>query len=55
MHELKFDEHLGNVCLKANRKSTTLKRILKYLDFNKIRILDFLNSNSNTPPLRGVL
>ena len=38
-NELKFDEHLSNVCLKANRKLSALSRIKKYLDFNKMRIL----------------
>ena len=38
-NELKFDEHLSNVCLKANRKLSALTRIKKYLDFKKIRIL----------------
>ena len=37
--ELKFNEHLSNVCLKANRKLSTLMRIRKYLDIKKIRIL----------------
>ena len=38
-NDLKFDEHLTNVCLKANRKLSALTRIRKYLDFNKTRIL----------------
>ena len=38
-NELKFDAHLNNVCLKANRKLSALTRIRKYLDFNKTRIL----------------
>ena len=38
-NELKFDEHLNNVCLIANRKLSALSRIKKYLDFNKMRIL----------------
>ena len=38
-NELKFDEHLSNVCLKANRKLSALMIMRKYLDFNKIRIL----------------
>ena len=38
-NDLKFDEHLNNVCLKANRKLSALIRIRKYLDFNKTRIL----------------
>ena len=38
-NELKFDEHLSNVCLKANTKLSALMRIKKYSDFKKIRIL----------------
>ena len=38
-NELKFDEHLSNGCLKANRKLSALRRIMKYLDFKKIRTL----------------
>ena len=38
-NDLKFDEHLNNVCLKANRKLSALTTIRKYLDFNKTRIL----------------
>ena len=38
-NDLKFDEHLNNVCLIANRKLSALSRIKKCLDFNKIRIL----------------
>ena len=38
-NELKFDEHQSNVCLKANRKLSTLTRIRKCLNFKKIRIL----------------
>ena len=38
-NELKFDGHLCNVCLKANRKLFALTRIKKHLDFKKIRIL----------------
>ena len=38
-NELKFDEHLSNVCLEVNKKLTALMRIRKYLDFIKIRIL----------------
>ena len=33
-NELKFDEHLNNVCLKANRKLSALMRMKKFLDFN---------------------
>ena len=38
-NELKFDEHLSNVCLKVNRKLSALMRIRKYFDFKKISIL----------------
>ena len=38
-NELKFDEHLSNVCLKVNRKLSALMRIKKYFDFKKISIL----------------
>ena len=38
-NKLKFDEHLHNVCLKANRKLSVLTRIRKFLDFNKTRVL----------------
>ena len=38
-NELKFDEHLTNICLKANRKLTVFTKIRKYLDFNKVRLL----------------
>ena len=49
-NELKFDEHLKNVCLIANRKLCALFRIKRYLDFNKMRILfkTFSNYNLNT-------
>ena len=43
-NELKFGEHLSNVCLKANKKLSALIRIRKYLD---------LNTNSNTALLSG--
>ena len=38
-NELKFDEHLTNICLKANRKLTVFTKIRKYLDFTKVRLL----------------
>ena len=38
-NELKFDEHLNNVCLKANRKLSALMRMKKFLDFNKISMV----------------
>ena len=39
-NELKFDEHLTNICIEANRELTVLTRMRKYLDFNKV-ILQF--------------
>ena len=36
--ELKLDKHLNSVCLKANRKISSLSKIKKLLDFNKIRV-----------------
>ena len=38
-NELKFDELIDNVSMKALRKFTVLMTIRKYLDFNKLRIL----------------
>ena len=38
-NELKFDEHVTNICLKANRKLTVFTKMRKYLDFNKVRLL----------------
>ena len=35
----KVDEHLTNICLKANRKVTIFTKIRKYLDYNKVRLL----------------
>ena len=37
--EIKFDEHLRNLYLKANKKVSLLTRIRKCVGFNKIRIL----------------
>ena len=33
--ELKFDDHLTNICIKANTKLTVLTRMRKYLDFGE--------------------
>ena len=38
-NELKFDEHVSNICLKAGRKLSTLTRMVKFLSFEKRRIL----------------
>ena len=52
-NELKFDEHLTNICIKANRKLTVLTRMRKYLDFNKVRLLfkSFFESQFKYCPL----
>ena len=46
-NELKFDEHLTNICIKVSKKFTVLKRMKKYLDFSKLRLLfkSFLSPN----------
>ena len=38
-NELKFDEHIRNACIKAQRKLTALMGIRKGLDINKLKIL----------------
>ena len=55
-NDLKFDEHLNNVYLKANRKLSALMRIRKYLDFNKTRILfkGFFESQFKYCPLTWI-
>ena len=52
-NELKYDEHLTNICIKANRKLTVLTRMRKYLDFNKVRLLfkSFFESQFKYCPL----
>ena len=52
-NELKFGEHLSNVCLKTNWKLSALMRIRKYLDFKKISILfkGFLEAQFKYCPL----
>jgi len=52
-NELKFDDHLSNVCKKAQQKLTVLTRINKYLDFNKMRLLfkTFFDSQFKYCPL----
>ena len=55
-NELKSDERLNNVYLKANRKLSPLLRIKKCLDFNKIRILfkTFFKSQFRQCPLTWI-
>ena len=52
-NELKFDGHLTNICIKANRKLTVLTRMRRYLDFNKMRLLfkSFFESQFKYCPL----
>ena len=38
-NNLKFDEHVSNICLKASRKLSALTRMIKCLSFEKRRIL----------------
>ena len=53
-NELKFDEHITNICINANGKLTVLTRIMrKYLDFSKVRLLlkSFFESRFKCCPL----
>ena len=38
-NNLRFDKHVSNICLKANRKLSALKRVAKFVPFKKRRIL----------------
>ena len=40
-NNLRFDKHVSNICLKANRKLSALTRVAKFVPFGKRRI--FLN------------
>ena len=48
-NDLKFDKHISNLCLKANRKLSALRRMGRYLSFEKKRILykSFVESQFN--------
>ena len=52
-NNLKFAEHLSNICSKANRKITALTRLAKFLPFKKSRILfkAFIESQFKCCPL----
>ena len=52
-NELKFDEQLSDICIKANRKLIVLTKMRKYLDFNKVRLLfkSFFESHFKYCPL----
>ena len=55
--ELKLDEHLNSVCLKANRKLSALSKIKTSLDFNKMRVSSrpFLKYKFKCCPLTQML
>ena len=57
-NELKFDEHVTNICIRANGKLTVLTRMMrKYLDFSKVRLLlkSFFESRFKYCPLTWML
>ena len=54
-NDLKFDQHLNNVCLIVNRKLSTLSKRKKYLGFKRMGIFlkQFSNPNLNTALSHG--
>ena len=52
-NKLSFNEHVTNICKKANQKLHALARIAKYLDHNKLKIImkTFFESQFNYCPL----
>ena len=52
-NELKFDNHVSDICLKAGRKLSVLTRIVKYLNFKEKRVLfkSFFESQFKYCPL----
>ena len=52
-NKLNFNEHVDNICKKANNKLHALARIAKYLNPDKLRILmkTFIESQFNYCPL----
>ena len=52
-NKVKFNEHVTKVCIKANQKLHALKRIARYLDSEKLRIImkTFIESQFNYCPL----
>ena len=52
-NKLNFNEHVSNICKKANQKLHALARIAGYLDSNKLRIImkTFIDSQFNYCPL----
>ena len=52
-NKLNFNEHVTKICIKANQKLHALKRIVKYLDAEKLRTImkTFIESQFNYCPL----
>ena len=52
-NNLRFDKHVSNICLKANRKLSSLTRVAKFVPFKKRRILfkAFIESQFKYCPL----
>ena len=52
-NKLNFNDHVTKICMKANQKLHALKRISKYLDSEKLRIImkTFIESQYNYCPL----
>jgi len=52
-NDLKFDKHVSNICLKANRKLSALARVSKFLSFQKRRTLfkSFIESQFKYCPI----
>ena len=52
-NNLRFDKHVSNICLKANRKLSALTRVAKFVPFKKRRILfkAFIESQFKYCPL----
>ena len=52
-NNLRFDKHVSNICLKANRKLSALTRVAKFVPFKKRRILfkPFIESQFKCCPL----
>ena len=55
-NELKFDEHITNIYIQANKKMTLLTRMRKYLDFSKVRLFfkSFFESQFKHCPLTWI-
>ena len=51
-NELKFDKHVSDLCLKVNRKLSTLSRLARFLSFdkNEVYLKHLANLNSSIVP-----